>query len=106
MLMELEAGGKRWELPLRREARRVLKKQYGDGQIDQMLGPDITYADIVRLLESGSGQPGTGSLLTVIFPEAKGNAELLATWLTSDAKDSSIVNKGATTELFQLLSSR
>lgn len=106
VLMELEAGGKRWELPLRREARRVLKKQYGDGQIDQMLGPDITYADIVRLLESGSGQSGTGSLLTVIFPEAKGNAELLATWLTSDAKDSSIVNKGATTELFQLLSSR
>ena len=107
VLMELEAGGKRWEPPLKREARRVLKKQYGDGQIDQMLAPDVTYGDIVSLLASGSGSPGTGSLLTVIFPEAKGNnAELLAAWLASDAADAAIVKKGAAPELCQLISSR
>jgi len=36
VLMELEAGGDRWEPQLKREARRVLKKQLGDGQIDRV----------------------------------------------------------------------
>ncbi len=108
VLMELEAGGIRWEPQLKREARRVLKKQYGDGQIDQMLSsPNVTYQDIVRLLESGSGTKGSGSLLAVIYPEAKGNnAELLGAWMSGDTGDKSIVEKGATTELFQLISSR
>ena len=55
-LAELELGGMTWEPQLKREARRVLKTRYGDGQIDQMLqSENVTYADIVGLLD---GEPG------------------------------------------------
>ena len=108
VLMELEAGGVRWEPQLKREARRVLKKQYGDGQIDQMLSsPNVTYEDIVSLLAGCGGGNSTGSLLEVIYPAARGNnAALLAAWLADDAKDRVVVDKGAAVELFQLIGSR
>jgi hypothetical protein len=62
ILMELEAGGDRWEPQLKREARRVLKKRFGDGQIDQMLGsPNVTYPDIVALLDGDHGDHASGS---------------------------------------------
>ncbi len=108
VLMELEAGGDRWEPQLKREARRVLKRQFGDGQIDQLLGsPSVSYEDIVALLEGGSTGTASGSLLEVIYPNARGsNAALIAAWLSSDKADSQVIEKGAKTELFQLLASR
>ncbi|MCA9173124.1 MAG: PglZ domain-containing protein [Planctomycetales bacterium] len=108
ILMELEAGGDRWEPQLKREARRVLKKRFGDGQIDQMLGsPNVTYQDIVGLLEGDGNEHASGSLLEVIYSEAKGsNAAVLAAWLAGANRDADIVDKGAKQELFQLIQSR
>ena len=107
VLMELEAGGDRWEPQLKREARRVLKKRYGDGQIDQMLeSENVNYSDIVGLLDTGTGgDKRTGSLLEVIYG-LKGNHEILAAWLADASKDDTVVEKGADTELWQLLDSR
>lgn len=110
VLMELEAAGDRWEPQLKREARRVLLKQLGDGQIDQIFAsPNVTYQDIVGLLEGGSSSGPTGSLLKVIYQDTKGNgtnADLVADWLAIPEKYPEIVEKGATTELFQLVGSR
>ena len=105
ILMELELGGDRWEPQLKREARRVLKKRFGDGQIDQMLGsPSITYDDIVGLLDSEAPR---GSLLKVIFSDAgDNNAFTLADWLAHDIHDQEIVDKGVQEELYQLIDSR
>ena len=103
--MELEAGGDRWEPSLKRVARRVLKKRFGDGQIDQMLeSENISYQDIVGLLGT---EVASGSLLEVIFAETHGNnAHILADWLADDSHDNDIVDKGARQELIQLLDSR
>lgn len=110
VLMELEAGGDRWEPQLKREARRVLKKYYGDGRIDQLLESDsITYDDIVGLLETsaGGGGSGDGALLDVILKDAKGNnTDILADWLADDTHDGQISEKGAESELQQLIASR
>ncbi|MDZ4852647.1 MAG: PglZ domain-containing protein [Pirellulaceae bacterium] len=105
ILMELEAGGERWEPQLKREARRVLKKRYSDGQIDQMLESDnVSYQDIVGLL--GTEAPTT-SMLDVIFREAKGdNPAIIAAWLANPDRDKQLLDKGVTVELFQLISSR
>ncbi len=107
VLMELEAGGDRWEPQLKREARRVLKKQLGDGQIDQLLSsPNISYADIVGVLAGGGhGQSISGSLLERIYDE-KDNAGLIAAWLATSGKDDIVAEKGAHPEMFQLLDSR
>ena len=108
ILMELEAAGDRWEPQLKREARRVLKKRFGDGQIDQMLGsPNVTYEDIVGLLEGGGDEHASGSLLEVIYRDARGsNAGVLAAWLAAENKDDEVAEKGAKPELFQLIQSR
>ncbi|MDC0935227.1 PglZ domain-containing protein [Pirellulales bacterium] len=107
VLMELEAGGDRWEPQLKREARRVLKKRYGDGQIDQMLeSENVNYADVVGLLDTGGGGDiRTGSLLEVIYA-LKNNSEILAEWIADAGQDKTVVEKGADQELFQLLDSR
>ena len=107
VLMELESGGDRWEPQLKREARRVLKKRYGDGQIDQMLDSDnVDYSDIVGLLDTGrGGDKRTGSLLEVIYG-LKNNHEILAAWIADSSKDETVLDKGAETELYQLLDSR
>lgn len=108
-LAELELGGTTWQPQLKREARRVLKTRYGDGQIDQMLQSDsVTYADIVGLLskDSGGGTP-LGAMLGVIFAEARGdNASILANWLADASHDAEIVKKSADVELRQLIASR
>ena len=108
VLMELEAGGERWEPQLKREARRVLKKQLGDGQIDQIFSsPNVSYQDLVSLLEGSGSQHSTGSLLEVIFQDARGsNANVLAAWIAVVDKDTDIIEKGADTELAQLIGSR
>jgi hypothetical protein len=106
VLMELEAAGDRWEPQLKREARRVLKKQFGDGQIDQLLSsPTISYADIVGVLAGSEGPSPSGSLLEVIYGQ-KENAALIAAWLASSNKDDIVAEKGAHPEMFQLLDSR
>lgn len=107
VLMELEAGGDRWEPQLKREARRVLKRRYGDGQIDQMLeSENINYRDIVGLLDTSStGESRAGSLLEVIY-SLKNNEEILAAWIADAAKDETVKEKGADSELLQLLESR
>ena len=108
VLMELEAAGERWEPQLKREARRVLKKQFGDGQIDQLFSsPNVTYQDVIGLLDGGGHGTGIGSMMEVIFSDARGNnAHLLADWLTNSSKDTEIVDKGADQELVQLLQAR
>ncbi len=85
----------------------ALKKRYGDGQIDQMLeSENVNYSDIVGLLDTGTGgDKRTGSLLEVIYG-LKGNHEILAAWLADASKDDTVVEKGADTELWQLLDSR
>lgn len=102
-LAELELGGMTWEPQLKREARRVLKNRYGDGQIDQMLqSENVTYADVVGLLH-GNG----GALLSVIVAEARGdNAAILACWLADPSYDATIMEKSADAELHQLVASR
>ncbi|MEX1027999.1 MAG: PglZ domain-containing protein [Candidatus Paceibacterota bacterium] len=106
VLMELEAGGERWEPQLKREVRRVLKKQLGDGQIDQLLGsPNIGYADIVGVLAGGQGHGVSGSLLQVIY-DVSDNPGIVAAWLASDHQDEAVIEKGAKPELLQLLASR
>lgn len=107
VLMELEAGGERWEPQLKREARRVLKKHWGDGQIDQLLSSEnVSYEDIVAVLEGAGEHQGTGSLLEVIYSVHGNNAELVAAWLASSANDEAVLEKNAKPELLQLLSSR
>lgn len=108
VLMELEAAGERWEPQLKREARRVLKKQLGDGQIDQLFSsPNVTYEDLVCLLEVSAHHGSSGSLLEVIFSEARGsNSAVLAAWLATPEKDEEVSEKGADAELLQLVSSR
>lgn len=109
VLLELEAGGDRWEPQLKREARRVLKKHYGDGRIDQFLESDsVTYEDIVGLLKTpDSSSGGGGALLDVILKDARGsNTDILADWLAVDSYDDQIIEKGADSELRQLIGSR
>jgi hypothetical protein len=105
VLMELEAGGERWEPQLKREARRVLKMHYGDGQIDQWLVSDnVDYGYIVSLVEN---RPREASLLSVIFPNARGdNANILADWMADSSRDNEIVEKSAGDELMQLIHAR
>lgn len=108
VLMELELGGDRWEPQLKREARRILKARFGDGQIDQMLdSPNISYQDVVGLIDDDGSANASGSLLDVIYSEAKGNnASLLAAWIAGPQQDASIEDKGAKAELYQLIGSR
>ena len=50
-LMELEAGGNRWEPQLERIARAVLKRRFSEEEIVNVLGaPGLNYTDIVRAL--------------------------------------------------------
>ena len=94
-----------WEPQLKREARRVLKTRYGDGQIDQMLqSENVTYADIVGLLDN---EVIVKALLSVIVAEARGdNAAILACWLADPSYDATIIEKSADAELHQLVASR
>jgi hypothetical protein len=110
VLMEIELAGEIWEPQFKREARRVLKTRYGDGQIDQFLKSDrVNYQDIEKLMEGDGGANGGsgGSLMDLIFPESRGNnAGLVAGWLVNALKDGEIQAKGAKPELLQLLGSR
>jgi PglZ domain len=105
LLMEIEKGGTCYEPQLKRLALNVLRKRFTDGQIDEMLRPaNLGYDDIVSIL-SQSDEGASASVLRALFDGAQSEA-LLVRWLAQEGKDSSIVEKEATGELFKLIESR
>lgn len=103
-LMELEKAGECYEPQLKRLARNVLRHQYSDGQIDEMLAGERTYEDVVSLLKEDNGRQR--SMLKVIFDRAPDNAPILADWLADPESDAKISEKSAKSELFKLIESR
>jgi hypothetical protein len=104
VLMELDKAGTTYEPQLNRLARHVLLKQFTDGQIDVMLRSQVSYADIVALLQQSQvGAPS--SVLRTLFSGAQSEI-LLSRWLADTSLDASIDAKGALPELLQLIESR
>jgi hypothetical protein len=105
VLMELEKGGTCYEPQLKRLALNVLRKQFTDGQIDDMLRPaNVTYDDIISFLQQGEDGK-SASVLRSLF-EGTHSEALLTRWLASDDKDDAIVARDATSELFKLIETR
>ena len=105
ILMELEKGGQTYEPQLKRLARNVLRHQFTEGRIDDLLRPTkVNYKDIVALLkQDGEGIPT--SVLYTIFERAKSET-LIARWLAEEEKDADIAEKEAREELFKLVECR
>lgn len=105
VLMELERAGTCYEPQLKRLALNVLRQQFTDGQIDEMLRPaSVTYDDCVAFLgQGGAGQ--VASVLHTLFGGAQGEV-LLTQWLASDTKDATLVEKDALPELLKLIRAR
>lgn len=106
VIMELELAGECYEPQLKRLARSVLRQQYTDGVIDEMLAPEhITYEDLARAsAETTSDEPP--SILKAIFHNVYGGEAILACWLAQDKRDLDIEAKEATKELIKLVRSR
>ena len=104
VLMELDKAGTTYEPQLNRLARHVLLKQFTDGQIDVMLRPQVSYADIVALLQQSQDGAPT-SVLRTLFSGAQSET-LLSRWLADTSLDASIDAKSALSELLQLIESR
>jgi len=105
VLMELEKGGTCYEPQLKRLARNVLRKQFTDGQIDEVLRPaNVTYDDIASFLQQGE-EGVSASVLRSLFEGAQSEA-LLTRWLAHNDKDDAIVDKDASHELFKLIETR
>lgn len=106
VLMELEKAGDRYETQLKRLARNLLRQQYTDGVIDDLLERDgVTYEDLARAsTPGGGGEPP--SILKGIYHDVPGRDELLAAWMASADRDDAIATKGATSELAKLFESR
>jgi hypothetical protein len=105
VLMELERAGTCYEPQLKRLALNVLRQQFTDGQIDEMLRPaSVTYDDIVAFLRQGGGGQ-VASVLHTQFGGAQGEL-LLTQWLASDAKDAALMEKDALPELLKLIKAR
>jgi len=104
VLMELELAGNCYEPQLKRLALNVLRKQFTDGDIDEMLKPDsLSYHDVVRFL----GQTGSGSGSLVKLVLGNGSSEdLISKWLASDAHDAALEAKLAQPELYKLVNAR
>lgn len=106
VLTELEKAGDRYETQLKRLARNLLRQQYTDGVIDDLLDRDgVTYEDLARASEPGGGDEPP-SILKGIFHDAAGRDELLAAWMASTARDEAISAKSALGELTKLIESR
>ncbi len=107
ILMEIETAGKCLDekyYNLRRLSYNQLRKQYTDGDIDDMLAPaTLTYQDVVRLI----GQEGNAqsSLVKLVLGEGP-SEELITRWLGNPDYDSELEAKQAVTELYKLLQSR
>ena len=108
VLMELELAGSVYgDQPahsLRSSARRLLRKQFTDGVIDDMLKPEaLTYRDVIRFLEQGDS--GAGSLVQVVLGGGS-SEELITRWVGSDQYDRELEAKGAEPELYKLVNAR
>lgn len=104
VLMEIEKGGDCYEWGLKQQARNALRASFTDGEIDELLDPDgVGYRDVQRLLRRDSERPA--SLLKLAL--GAGSSEvLLSRWIVEEDLDAAIEDKGATPELFKLVSSR
>ena len=104
VLMELELAGNCYEPQLRRLARRQLRKQFTDGDIDDMLAPKpLSYHEVVRFL----GQTGSGSGSLVKLVLGGGSSEdLISKWLSSEVHDAALEAKLAQPELYKLVNAR
>ena len=104
VLMDLECAGTRYEPQLRRIARTLMRAQYTDGDIDEMLASEsLTYADVVGFL--GQQRGGSGSLVKLVL--GSGSSEnLLTKWLGSDEDDAALEAKLAQPELYKLVNAR
>jgi hypothetical protein len=105
LLMEVEAAGTCFQPSLKQIARNVLRKQYTDGEIDEVLTDRVTYDDVVAYLQS-SVESGRASKLKAVFPECKSSEMILANWLASDAWDATLEDKEALPELVKLIAAR
>ena len=108
VLMEVERAGQVYgDAPshsLKSMARRLLGKRYTDGDIDEMLRPDLlSYNDVVRFL--GQGDSGSGSLVKLVLTGSS-SEDLIANWVVSEDKDEALTSKTAEPELFRLVYAR
>jgi len=108
VLMEVERAGQVYgDAPghaLKSVARRLLRIEYTDGDIDEMLRPDsLSYSDVVRFLsQEGSGG---GSLVKLVL-KGRSSEELITDWIVSEDKDEELASKLAEPELFRLVDAR
>jgi hypothetical protein len=106
VLMELEKAGECYEPQLKRLARNVLRQQYTDGVIDELLAPErVDYEDLAGAV-SNTTVSEPPSILKTIFSDVSGNDNLFAAWLTSNTHDTDIEIKEAVPELAKLVRSR
>jgi len=108
VLMEVECAGKIYgDAPahaLKSIARRLLRQQYTDGDIDGMLRTDsLSYHDVVRYLDEGGS--GSGSVLKLVLTGSSSEA-LITDWIVSVDKDEMLASKVAEPELFRLIHAR
>lgn len=104
VLMELEKAGHCKPHTLRDLARKMLLKNgYSEVQVDALRVADASYDDIVSFLRHGS-EGGLSSILRTIFDGSSSEA-LIALWLADHTKDAAIIEKGASSELFELIES-
>ena len=103
VLAELEKAGTGTRPQLKRLARNLLRQQYTDGVIDDLLEREgVTYDDLARAAEPGGDQEP--SILKGIYHDVPGRDEMLAAWMASDDRDETIAAKGAVAELVKLVS--
>ena len=108
VLMEIERAGQVYgDSPshgLKSVARRLLRKEYTDGDIDEMLRPEtLSYDDVVRFL--GQGGSGNGSLVKLVLTGST-SENLITDWIVSEEKDGALASKLAEPELFRLIHAR
>ena len=105
VLMELEKGGQTYEPQLKRLARNVLRDQFTEGRIDEILRPvKVSYTDIAALLQEDNEGMGA-SILHTVFGRTKSET-LIARWLAEEEKDGDIAEKEAREELYKLVKCR
>jgi hypothetical protein len=99
LLMELEKAGIFYLQPaLKQFARLVLRRQFTDVALDEMLKSDsLTYADLARMAQDDSVVEGA-SLLKSVFGGSDTLA-ILTTWIGDTEKDGELDAKGALGEL-------
>ena len=108
VLMEVERAGQVYgDAPshvLKSIARRLLRKEHTDGDIDEMLRPEsLSYSDVVQFLgQSGSS---SGSLVKLVL-KGSTSEELITNWIVSEDEDEQLASKLAEPELFRLIHSR